>query len=1135
MNPKKQTFAIPITLLVVAILLSLMVPEQGSTQTRASWFQLRDTPTTVDGYGITDALKLDLSNASEVVDEAGAEILRAAIKAGTAAGVFDVTDYGAIPDDGIDDYAAFAAAISEMTRGAVLRIPPGTFHVSNTVQISKHDITIDCQGRIARIGTLTELVRVLFSHGVIGNIRVGKPGDSYGSVSGVVVFQNLDNSCLFVDPVGFTGAATQTVALSGNQNCSFRIAGNDYYYDGSGNLAASIGSSGISGVSSIGNLDKLRFIGNDLYLPDHLILATGGILVDSGNDVRIKNALLRIENGQVIASGAYLGFANLTGNITAESGNIGSLNVNSLSADNLDFEDVHAAEVVASSATIQNNLDAGLVNARSIVASDSLQCNGVGYFDRLNANSFVSQLITGNNAHVTETLRTRDIIASSATVSGEINGNSIAAVTAAISGTATAGGINTPVATITTARIADMTFGPQSIAYVDGSAKLRLATGAASIFAQNNDPEGTNASFYADSDGKAHIWGDHIDMSAGTASISADVSVSQRLTVGGPGYGTITTHDLNVNSFNSAIASHVTRVSSPRYNFMSTLTHQDTGSYFDVHPSIGTVKLWIGGDDKVSAGPGGVTIKNLSVQGASYLDLGSSGEISPSGWEIGDGASNIGLWVRKGNIAGTGDLVVTGNASAASLITPQAVIASAAIDTLTVNNLIYDLPAAQATATALLASVSTLMDEVPLPVAFQHPDYPYSRDSDSGIYSPAGYQLAFKAGGTGPWAVLSSNQASISPGVERIIKGDGTGNGITVSGGTLTGGGNVFLGSNAFPYVTVKNGAVTMLSTYGDCVNIGGATWEDNQKLVVGGNASVQGSFAASGAVSGSTISSTGAIKAGNGSAMAPSHSFSNSTGAGLFLADVNTLGFAVSGGEAGRITATGDLNMAGGITTPGKITAHSIKLGGTAPTSESGAFYYNTSLNKFFGNISGTWKEFNPDAAVPDPLQIGVGSYEYPSYSFSSDSDTGIYRAAENQIGITLGSVAAVTFKSNDILLSGNYGAKRILVDTADGSDNRVLSLSSAGNTSSSRGAFVELNGNEAGYSGRIQFTAGAPSGDIRFATNNSLRVTYPAQGGVILAPQAEPSPAQNGMIYYDQTSNKFRGYANGAWVDLH
>ncbi|GAB1353141.1 hypothetical protein MASR1M12_18750 [Erysipelotrichia bacterium] len=230
---------------------------------------------------------------------------------------------------------------------------------------------------------------------------------------------------------------------------------------------------------------------------------------------------------------------------------------------------------------------------------------------------------------------------------------------------------------------------------------------------------------------------------------------------------------------------------------MSTLTHQDTGSYFDVHPSIGTVKLWIGGDDKFSAGPGGVTIKNLSVQGANNLDLGSSGEISSSGWEVGDGASNIGLWVRKGNIAGTGDLIITGNASAASLITPQANIASATVARLEVGELIYDLPASNGTATAFLASTTANT----LPIAFQHPSYPDSRDSDSGIYSPAGYQLAFRAGqvpGTPPWAVLSSNQASISPGVERIIKGDGTGNGITVSGGTLTGGEMFFSAQTPF-------------------------------------------------------------------------------------------------------------------------------------------------------------------------------------------------------------------------------------------------------------------------------------------------------------------------------------------------
>ena len=812
-----------------------------NAQTRPSWFQLQDTPTTVDGYGITDALKLDLSNASEVVDEAGAEILRAAIKAGTAAGVFDVTDYGAIPDDGIDDYAAFAAAISEMTRGAVLRIPPGTFHVSNTVQISKHDITIDCQGRIARIGTLTELVRVLFSHGVIGNIRVGKPGDSYGSVSGAVVFQNLDNSCLFVDSVGFTGAATQTVALSGNQNCAFRIAGNDYYYDGSGNLAASIGSSGISGVSSIGNLDKLRFIGNDLYLPDHLVLATGGIQVESGNDVYIKNGLLRIDNGQVIASGAYLGFANLTGNVTAGK-LIGELDATNATITKLLLSYNNTLNIAT--ATV-NRFTSPTISAGNVSAS------GIVTGDKLVASSTVSDVLSAKNILASSTL-TNYLAASSALL---LNAsatalraeNFTASETIIASATIRRLRVETPIVAA-----AGMEFGDRilfdtspygrNIEHKSETAGLRLATGSVSITADDPDTPGVQiAGVGVNASGTINVSGLHFALGTNTASFPADVSVSQRFTVGGPGYGTITTHALNVNSFNSAIASHVTRVSSPRYNFMSTLTHQDTGSYFDVHPSIGTVKLWIGGDDKLTAGPGGVTVKNLTVQGANYLDLGSRGEIGSTRWDVGDGVSTVNLNVKKGNISGWGDLAVAGNVSAAHLGAPQAVIASAAIDTLTVNNLIYDLPAAQATATALLASVSTLMDEVPLPVAFQHPDYPYSRGNDSGIYSPGGYQLAFKAGGTGPWAVLSSNQASISPGVERIIKGDGTGNGITVSGGTLTGGGNVFLGSNAFPYVRIKNGAVTMLSTYGDIVCFGSVVWDDTYFFSVGGRSRIEG------------------------------------------------------------------------------------------------------------------------------------------------------------------------------------------------------------------------------------------------------------------------------------------------------
>lgn len=34
---------------------------------------------------------------------------------------------------------------------------------------------------------------------------------------------------------------------------------------------------------------------------------------------------------------------------------------------------------------------------------------------------------------------------------------------------------------------------------------------------------------------------------------------------------------------------------------------------------------------------------------------------------------------------------------------------------------------------------------------------------------------------------------------------------------------------------------------------------------------------------------------------------------------------------------------------------------------------------------------------------------------------------------------------------------------------------------------------------------------------------------------PLSTPSSPLNGMIYYDSSTHKFRGYANGAWVDLH
>jgi len=43
---------------------------------------------------------------------------------------------------------------------------------------------------------------------------------------------------------------------------------------------------------------------------------------------------------------------------------------------------------------------------------------------------------------------------------------------------------------------------------------------------------------------------------------------------------------------------------------------------------------------------------------------------------------------------------------------------------------------------------------------------------------------------------------------------------------------------------------------------------------------------------------------------------------------------------------------------------------------------------------------------------------------------------------------------------------------------------------------------------------------------------------GGVMRLHQASSDPSsnlENGDMYYNTTTHKFRGYANGAWTDLH
>ncbi len=758
-----------IRIISVAFCLAL-IASVLSAQTRPSWHQIKDTPTTVSGYGITDALKLDLSNATGTVNPTGKSVLLGAL------------------DLKFSDLQGTPTNASYTLLG-----------------LSERDFF-----------SLTGRPTTYAGYGLTEGVRLN--------------LSNFVNSSL--DPTGLQ-ELKNAVGAELPENITANIVS-----------ATTINATMTANVKDL-NADKIFVASQSAYDIDAARITTNNLSTTGTlGSVTFSIPFHMRHNADFFNSAEFKGPVEVRNSLLVAS----QTNFN----DRVYFDDYARFEEIPDFVKGLANVNAsGTTRLDSVKVSyltelNTAYLNGIATFTKtpefLAGATFWGTPNFKGNIWCDNTIGANRLTADTNIVAGGRLTSTEAVVASATFGRLR---VETPIEAL-----AGMEFGDRilfdtspygrNIEHKSETAGLRLATGSVSISADDPDTPGVQiAGVGVNASGTINVSGLHFALGTNTASFPADVSVSQRLTVGGVGYGTITTHDLNVNSFNSAIASHVTRVSSPRYNFMSTLTHQDTGSYFDVHPSIGTVKLWIGGDDKLTAGPGGVTVKNLTVQGANYLDLGSRGEIDSTRWDVGDGVSTVNLNVNKGDVGIVGKMSAQ-VASAASLIASQANIASATVARLEVGTLVYDFPST-GTATALLASTTTTT----LPFAFQHPSYPSSRDSDSGLYSPAGYQLGLRAGqapGTPPWILLQSDKGIIATGVNYIYKaGSDAALGLTISGGTRTGGGRIYYGANSSPYVSISNASKEMMTTYGDIVRFGNVVWDDTYFFSIGGRSRVNG------------------------------------------------------------------------------------------------------------------------------------------------------------------------------------------------------------------------------------------------------------------------------------------------------
>lgn len=200
----------------------------------------------------------------------------------------------------------------------------------------------------------------------------------------------------------------------------------------------------------------------------------------------------------------------------------------------------------------------------------------------------------------------------------------------------------------------------------------------------------------------------------------------------------------------------------------------------------------------------------------------------------------------------------------------------------------------------------------------------------------------------------------------------------------------------------------------------------------------------------------------GNGSASAPTYSFSSDSDVGMYRVTTNTLGFAANGAEAWRITTTGELRGPDAATTTSAGTARTIRGGPGGSTSGNGGELVLVGGTPIVGR-GGAVTITGADAA-------GAG----------------------NNNG---GAISAIAGTSNGSGTGGNLTLAAGVAGGSGGTGGTVFLLSGGGNGTGFGGALSISSGagGSSGNSGQINFLSGnagvsaGDSGGISFQTGTA------------------------------------------------
>lgn len=153
----------------------------------------------------------------------------------------------------------------------------------------------------------------------------------------------------------------------------------------------------------------------------------------------------------------------------------------------------------------------------------------------------------------------------------------------------------------------------------------------------------------------------------------------------------------------------------------------------------------------------------------------------------------------------------------------------------------------------------------------------------------------------------------------------------------------------------------------------------------------------------------------GAGSATVPTYSFSTDPNTGMYSGGADVLNFSTGGTSRLSISTSGltstlqIIGPDGSAATPGfrctsEATGFSVPSAGTLAFSVAGSSQVNINNTRFATGL---------------PIYITDGTAGIPSYTFTSDTGTGLYLASANTLGIAAGGVSAMTINTSSATIN--------------------------------------------------------------------------------------------------------------------